>query len=95
MEVERIDVNIPNIKCMIESKIYQHHTFVAMLQYISHARRDINILAIFVIFVEQRFIISRQINAIAKKLLFACSAVTKSSLLTTSQIDSTMYESNL
>lgn len=66
-----------------------------MLQYTTCAGRDIHIPAVSVIFVENNYIMPKQMSVIAKKILFVYSTVTQDSHLTKSQIVSKMYKDNL
>lgn len=93
-EAAGMGVNISDIKRVVQWKIYQHLTFAAMLQRIGRAGRDTNILAVSIVFVGKKYIMPRQMSAVAKELSFARSAVTQDSHLTTAQIVRNMYEGN-
>lgn len=70
-------MNIPNIKCIMQCQIYQLLTFALVLQHISCIGKDIKLSAVSVIFIEQRFIMSRQMKVIVEELSFTCNTVTQ------------------
>lgn len=88
-------INIPDIKRVIQWKIFDLLTLATLVQRIGRAGRDTGILAVTVVFVEKRHILPNDMSKAAADISFARDPVTQDNEQATRITVKRMYEGNM
>ena len=88
-------VNIPDIKRVIQWKIFDFLTLATLVQCIGRAGRDPNIRAVAVVFVEKKLILPNDMSKATADISFARDLVTQDNEQATRLTIKRMYEGNM
>ena len=90
-----MSVNIPNIKRVIQWKVFDFLTFAILVQCIRQASRDLNICAIAVVFLEKKQILPNDISKATANISFARNLIIQDNEQATQLIMKKIYEGNM
>lgn len=72
MDAIRIEIDIPDIRRIIQWKIVNHFTLVTIFKQIGHMVQIIEIQVVIVIFVENKYIRPKDMTNAVDKYFFVC-----------------------